>query len=182
MKKDKPLGTDWEAIRCQCNQADRPSFAAIARQHGISITKLRHMRKRWTEADETTTNGDKPKTDEDPAQTSGSSEHQSLVQRLYQATDRQIRHLEGQFVSGEAAFDEKEARMLGTIARTLEKILALQPREDKGTNGKSKTTAKTEPADGAASDATDLDALRQDLAQRIDRLQQATKNTIAVES
>ena len=174
MTRKKQSAIDWSAVRRQCESADRPSYAAIARSNGISLGTLTRKRKLWgTGSEDASEAASKP------------SEHGALVKRLYHATDQQIRHLETLLKSGEAAFDEKEARMLGTIARTLEKILALQPKPEakgQGKSGSAVKTGKAEAQDGAASDGTDLDVLREDLAQRIDRLQQTAKGGVSGKS
>ncbi len=98
-----------------------------------------------------------------------------MVQRLFNATDQQIRHLEQQHESGEAAFDEKEARMLGTIARTLDKIMDLtsqKPTVNSGDETSSKGTRSGDKVNERPNEQIDLDRLRQDLARRLDRLQQ----------
>ncbi|WP_319529375.1 hypothetical protein [uncultured Cohaesibacter sp.] len=171
MTRKKRPTVDWDAVRRLCESVDRPSFAAIAKMHGISLGTLTRRRKLWTGSSEGSS---------EP--TSRPSEHGALVKRLYHATDQQIRHLETLLKSGEAAFDEKEARMLGTIARTLEKILALQPKQEAKVPSKSRLadkSMKAEAQDGEASDGTDLDVLREDLAQRIDRLQQTAEGGVS---
>ena len=110
--------------------------------------------------------------------------------------DQQIRHLESKLASGEAAYDEKEARMLGTIARTLDKLMELtnvgeatasktgQTGHKSKAGQKSKRGAENSSHDEKAIDDAvsqqSLDDLRADLAQRLEALQQGAKSPVPV--
>ena len=165
MTSKKPDGPDWSAIRKAC-EAGGQTIAEIARRHNVSPHRIYRKRRQWARDDE---------------QGAAELDHQKMVQRLYNATDQQIRHLESRLASGEAAFDEKEARMLGTIARTLDKIMELTPRD---TQPKSKPakSAKEKGSDETSQSASDLDALRKELAHRLDRLQQGRKDGLSGKS
>ncbi len=187
MNKQANERPDWDAIR-KAVEAEKMPLARIARKFGINRTTLYRRRKLWheeklavcaellVEEDKEASQG--PTNAEDGGTDKG--ERLTLVERLYHATDQQIRHLESRLASGEAAFDEKEARMLGTIARTLDKIMDLKPKQAKAasaTNSKD-TIEKKEPEDGKDNERA-LDALRTDLAQRLERLQQTDKNPLS---
>lgn len=87
-----------------------------------------------------------------------------LIERLYKAFDRQMRDFEarmaqlGDTVDGEigAAANEKDARTLGTLARTLEKLIELR--------------ASDAASDPTNDKGTDIDSLREELARRIERV------------
>ena len=171
MKRKQLSQAEWMAIRTQCEAGAK--ISEIARTYGIGKSAIYKRRKGWT-----------GETADEAAALSGLSEpdHSVMVKRLYHATEQQIHHLEEKLKSGDAAFDEKEARMLGTIARTLDKILEIAP----------KAKAKDRSADHAAhsdkdaandddGNRVDPDALRQELANRLDRLQQAGQGSISGE-
>ena len=170
----KPVSRDWDAVRRDCLSGTM-SFEAIAKKHGMSVTTLRKYRKQWPDAALSADSSD--------------PDHLALVGRLYRATDRQICHLEEKLESGDAAFDEKEARMLGTIARTLDKIMELTTKDTPVTTTAKQTskakakvksvTERTEETDGQTDGLPDLDTLRQELARRLDRLQQSRPNPVS---
>ena len=168
MSKKKPVSIDWQAIQHACSKADRP-MAQIARDFGISPSTLYRKARSWR--------------GKEASQISQrQQDHFTMVQRLLTATDQQIRHLEKQHENGQAAFDEKEARMLGTIARTLDKILDLTPNQTtpKAGNSSSKLpNGSGGHVDDRRDEAIDLDSLRKDLANRLDRLQQAGANGLS---
>jgi hypothetical protein len=170
---------DWTAVRLDCLKRER-SFAAIAAAHGISVATLRKRRKLW-EAEKTDQRSDEkaaaesPIGEREPASDTG-IDHLSMVRRLYHATDQQIRHLEQQLKNGSAAFDEKEARMLGTIARTLDKIMELNPQ------GQDDANDRKEASDDSSEDTGTLDLLRDELARRLDGLKQGTAGELSGES
>ena len=172
MKKKTSTKPDWEAIRRACEKGDR-TIAEIARSFNVNPRYLYRKRREWRENSAGTT-----------------LDHLAMVRRLYNATDQQIRHLETRLQSGTAAFDEKEARMLGTIARTLDKIMELSPTDNAAVSKAKKKAPKGKPRNNAISvqveggddeteDKSNLDALRKELAQRIDRLQQGRKGSFS---
>ncbi|WP_373236066.1 hypothetical protein [Cohaesibacter celericrescens] len=177
MKQKKPTAHDWLAIRRQCDAGDQ-SIRAIANAHGLSASYLYSKRSEWRAEQEASG-------DQSPEQEF--AEHRAMVKRLYHATDRQIRHLETRLENGDAAFDEKEARMLGTIARTLDKIMELVPKapskKPSAELGSKKPTSRQAHeevnSDDTGQDQPNLDTLRQELALRLDRLQQGTKSKLS---
>lgn len=78
-----------------------------------------------------------------------------LIGRMYRLLERQIRRLE----TGMDDFGEKEVTILGTLTRNLEKLIELDVRE--------------EGRDGKASSRTDIETLRQKLAERIEKLRKS---------
>lgn len=78
-----------------------------------------------------------------------------LIARLYRAFEKQIEEVEARFGEASADAGEQDARTLGTLARTLEKLIELD-REQTGDRD------KEEPAD--------LARLRQTLSDRLRRL------------
>ena len=189
MSKKQSKQPDWKAIRIDCEKRDRASFSAIAAVHGISVATLRKRRKIWEKSRRAPKEGASQKVAPVDAVTARplsllpsdksetSIDHLAMVRRLYHATDQQIRHLEQQLQNGSAAFDEKEARMLGTIARTLDKIMELNPQ------GVDQDDAKKEGSDGEDrdEDAGTLDLLREELARRLDGLKQGSTNELSGE-
>ena len=190
MSKKQSKRPDWKAIRAECEKAGRASFSAIATAHGIGVATLRKKRKLWEQSEEAA----EDETSQEASTIDGSSvqsaslgplglsapsiDHLAMVRRLYHATDQQIRHLEQQLQNGSAAFDEKEARMLGTIARTLDKIMELNPQ------GADLDAARKEDGNGddRDDDTGTLDLLREELARRLDGLKQGSSGKLSGES
>lgn len=91
----------------------------------------------------------------------------SLVARLYRAFEDQLAGVEARLAAPGIVIEEKDARTLGSLARTLETLMSLEKRD---------TGAKkpTEP--------NDIDQLRAELARRIDRWAEGgTESTPAIE-
>ena len=182
MARKQSKQPDWDAIRAACQKKNRSSFADIAAAYGVSVATLRKRRKLWqmqsgirNQTPETVTSGNnQPGPDRSNAD---EVDHLSMVQRLYTATDQQIRHLEQQLKNGSAAYDEKEARMLGTIARTLDKIMELSPL------GGELSGEKKDGANGNDDndDGGSLDVLREELARRLDGLKQGSAGELSGE-
>jgi len=82
-----------------------------------------------------------------------------LVSRLFHAVERQIAEIERRFVdmAGTGA-DERDARTLAALARTIELLIGLE--------------RQTKPETSDAPEA-DIDAIRRDLARRITNMQRA---------
>lgn len=183
MSKKAKKHVNWAVIR-KAVEAEIAPLAQIARRHGINASTLYRRRKQWrAEQDETRIAASISQSAESAEQGTESpdkNERQTMVSRLYHATDQQIRHLEGRLASGEAAFDEKEARMLGTIARTLDKIMDLEPKQagNQPLKGSKDQKAKKDAADGDDNERS-LDALRTELTQRLERLQQTDQSTLS---
>lgn len=174
MTRKENQTANWQAIRAAVERGDA-SLESIARQFGASRSTIYRRRQRWMgiKAD---TGNKKAKAGKAGKDGKDGIDHKAMVDRLYAAADQQIRNLESRLASGEAAFDEREARMLGTIARTLDKIMDLTPKED--------ATAKTaRKAQDMADDhdERDPDILRKELAQRLERLQQRSANGLSGE-
>ncbi len=81
----------------------------------------------------------------------------ALVGRLMRAFARQVSEVEAR-LGGEGGADERDARTLGVLAKTLETLIDLD------------RTAQGERTDGE--EAKNLDAVREELARRLDRLRQ----------
>lgn len=128
---------DWNAVRAEY-EGSADSIAAIARRHGVTPAAVswRVTRDLWTKRYH-----------------SGRAERSTLVDRMFRVLDRQIMQLEKQMTD----MGDKEAALLGTMARTLEKLMEL----DAGAGG---TKAKR-------SQSKDIKDLREKLAKRIDQLQ-----------
>lgn len=154
MPQGKMPATDWQAVRERV-EAGREPISQIARELGLKPSQIYSRKRRWTKQaiSRVVEPCDIPGTIEKP-------DHASMVGRLYQAAEQQISHMESRLQTGEASFDEKEARMLGTIARTLDKLMEL---------AKSSQQQETEHHE-QASDG-DIDTLRTDLAKRLELLQ-----------
>jgi hypothetical protein len=89
-----------------------------------------------------------------PGRRPGKRGGRGLVARLYRAFEEQLAGVEARLAAPGTVIEEKDARTLGSLARTLETLMSLEKRD---------TGAKkpTEP--------TDIDQLRAELARRIDR-------------
>lgn len=77
-----------------------------------------------------------------------------LVDRLYRVFDRQLMDIEARAALANGNTEEKDARALGTLARTLGTLIALE--RDDGA-----------PADDPEAEAVDPDEIRARLAQRL---------------
>lgn len=146
---------DWTLIRARVEEGREP-IAQIARELGLKPSQIYNRNARWKKKAEAMAK---------PAKANASpmaraSDHASMVQRLYHAAEQQITHMESRLQTGEASFDEKEARMLGTIARTLDKLMEL------ANSSRQQESERHEQATDA-----DLDTLRTDLAKRLTQLQ-----------
>jgi hypothetical protein len=79
-----------------------------------------------------------------------------LIERMFRAVERQIGDIERRSEAGDGEPDEKDARTLGALARTLELLIGMERSADAGD--------KTSETRG------DIDELRRELARRIDSL------------
>ncbi|MDQ0317845.1 hypothetical protein [Amorphus orientalis] len=85
-------------------------------------------------------------------------ERAAMVGRLYRVFEARIAALEARF-DPEATIDtERDTKVLAALARTLDTLIALDRK------------ARSEGAEAPAGENDDIDALRQDLARRLDRL------------
>jgi predicted nucleic acid-binding Zn-ribbon protein len=165
MPQGKDPGIDWIAVRKRVEDGREP-IAQIARELGIKPARLYSRKARWALQSQKASKPQKPQKPSKAPQTAKTrnkncSDHASMVQRLYHAAEQQISHMESRLQTGEASFDEKEARMLGTIARTLDKLMEL-----------AKSSQQQEAQSHEQATNADLDALRSDLAKRLAHLQQ----------
>ncbi|MCT4654846.1 MAG: helix-turn-helix domain-containing protein [Cohaesibacter sp.] len=164
---------DWQHVR-QRVEAGKEPITQIARDLKISPNRLYKRKARWAASTapksktakfvkktgaEPILNAVKPQTRKRQSANPG-----DMVQRLYFAADQQISNLEERLATGEAAFDEKEARILGTIARTLDKLMDLAQ-----SGAQQKVKADEQQSDNASNG--DIDSLRAELAGRLERLQ-----------
>ena len=82
-----------------------------------------------------------------------------LVGRLFHAVERQIAEIERRFIDlATHGADEKDARTLAALARTIELLIGLE---------------RHVTSDQPAAPEADIDAFRRDLARRIESLQRA---------
>ena len=134
------------------------SQATIAGQLGLSTTVLSRLKKQegWVRPDGAPTG---PKygqggwrTLTDPAQVS--RRRLRLIARLYLACEHQLKAVEARLAGEPAAVEEKDVRVLGLIARTLETLMALE--RDDGAKAK-------------AAEPVDREELNAELARRIKR-------------
>lgn len=168
--KQKPT-INWAPILKEV-KAQKKSLSQIAKQHDISLSSLYRRRREWIKSGLVVDHAPK-------AQAKRSEESpEQMINRLYQATERQINHLEERLKTGDANFDEKEARMLGTIARTLDKLMDLKAAQSKSTPRSTKTKAAHDTSQQDTKDR-DLDSLRQDLARRIEQLRSSDESALS---
>jgi len=84
-------------------------------------------------------------------------DRQTLIDRLYKAFDRQMGEFEAHSnAAGDDGVTEKDARTLGSLARTLEKLIELKQ--------------ETEGADDNQNKGVDIERLREELARRLERV------------
>ena len=141
----------WAEVRATYEGSTVP-VSTIAKAYGLRDRTIydRAAREHWT-----------PRRDHPAASSSAAAAYDRsvLVARLFQAVERQIAEIERRFKDlAVAGADEKDARTLAALARTLELLLGLerQARPE---------TPETPEAD--------IDAFRRDLARRIASLQAA---------
>ncbi|WP_321341805.1 hypothetical protein [Breoghania sp.] len=148
------------------------SQAAICRQVGITASTLAyHARlEGWVRA-----------IGASPLRPADTRERRArLVARLYRAFDRQVGELEERISARlaapdggtEAAFDERDVKLLSTLAQTLARLVTL----DVADEGALPVAGKGAASDNATGDdgEADLDEFRRSLAQRLEMLAQGT--------
>ena len=133
--------TDWQAIRFAYEGTDEP-FTEIARRNGINPVTIRRRaavegwsRRPWL----------------DPGE-GGAPDVAALVAALQRTAARLVAVMEARLKTAGAAVDEQEVRALGTLAATLAKVIALDPR-------RSRRDAAAPDGDAAGDDRAELDAL-----------------------
>jgi len=126
---------DWAPIRADYS-ARKMTEAALCARHGITPTQLRYRKEKdgWVR--------DLPR----------HGERRALISRMFAALDRQVAQLEERMKDDA----QGEVALLATMARTLEKLMALDAREKASTPG-------------PAADK-DMAELRRQLARRIAQL------------
>lgn len=145
--------TDWQKVR-EAYEARERAVQEICDAHGIGPTALyRKLREEnWPLRNElgALRKGSRKKRPRGP-------KREDLVDRLYKAFERQMGEFEARLgAAAQAGVDEKDARTLGSLARTLEKLIGLR-----GENGGVDGNLKTE---------VDIERLREELARRLERL------------
>lgn len=141
----------WAEIRAAYEGSDL-AVGAIARAYGINPDRIwrRARRERWSARRGAAPGRREPAAPVDRA---------TLVARLFRAVERQIAEVERRF-DGTAppSLEEKDARTLGALARTLELLIGLEKQAGRD--------ADDEPE-------PDIDAFRLDLAHRLESLRRA---------
>jgi len=132
----------WAAIRVAYETTVLP-LRDIAARHGVSHVSVakRAERQAWLRP------GEAPPLPDEAAE-------EKLVARLYRTFEKQVAELELRFANGEGGVDEKDARTLAVLARTLETLGKLREGAD----------------DAAGAAPVDIDALRTRLQKRLEQL------------
>lgn len=135
-----PIEYDWVAIRTDY-EADELTVEEIAERHRVPLGTLYERRRveGWP-----------------MRRGSSASERSVIISRLFRILDRQAQLLENEMKPSQAKSGEKEARVLSNLARTLDKLIAIDTSERKGR--------------GPTRSGRDMAALRRELADRIVKL------------
>jgi hypothetical protein len=142
----------WGEIRA-AYEGSGLTVAAIARAYGITADRLwaRARRHAWPRRRSGAGETDRPVAPEP-------LDRRVLVGRLFKAVERQIAEVERRFDgSAPPSLDEKDARTLAALARTLELLIGLEKQAGRD-------DAEPEP---------DIDEFRLDLARRLESLRRA---------
>lgn len=136
----------WAEIRAAYEGSDL-AVAAIARAYGIATDRIwrRARRDGWRKRRDAAgaTRAEAP------------LDRSTLVARLFRAVERQIAEVERRFEgSAPPSLEEKDARTLGALARTLELLIGLEKQAGRET----------------AEPEGDIDEFRLDLARRLESL------------
>ena len=150
--------TDWQKIR-EAYEGKVETVKDICVAHGINSAALykKAQEEKWV-----LRNAQRSKQRKDHGKAGGGqvekgSDRKALIDRLYKAFDYQMREFEAHItLSGEEGINEKDARTLGSLARTLEKLIELRQEND-GLNDNQ-------------NNEVDLDRLREELARRLKRV------------
>jgi hypothetical protein len=146
-----PSDPPWNEIRAAYEGSDL-AVAAIARAYAVTPERIwrRARREAWPRR-----RGAEPGA---AAKSTEPLDRGTLVARLFRAVERQIAEVERRFDgAAPASLEEKDARTLGALARTLELLIGLEKQAGRDT---------TEPE-------PDIDAFRLDLARRLESLRRA---------
>ena len=144
------LDPPWSEIRAAYEGSDL-AVGAIARAYGLNPDRIwrRARREAWRSRRAATTTGTRRPEPVDRG---------TLVARLFRAVERQIAEVERRFDGASPpSLEEKDARTLGALARTLELLIGLEKRAGDGSN-------EPEP---------DIDEFRLDLARRLESLRRS---------
>lgn len=135
----------WAAVRVAYETSALP-LRDIAAGHGVSHVAVakRADRQGWLRPGEA------------PPLPDGAAE-EKLVARLYRTFEKQVAELELRFANGEGGVEEKDARTLSVLARTLETLGKLREGTD----------------DAADAAPVDIEALRARLQARLEQLDAA---------
>jgi hypothetical protein len=140
---DRRQRFDWRAIRAAYESGLR-SQVELAADYGINASTINYHKTRegWAEPAET------------PRLGINDGDRVMLVLRLFRMVDAQIGEIERRLTAADGSGpDEKDARTLAALARTIELLIDLE--------------AKTRPEAPAAPEEGDEDAFRTELARRI---------------
>lgn len=158
-----PTTVDWAAVQ-RDYAAGKRTVTEICASHGVSKTSLyRQAREHgWLLRAASAPPSPKPKTKK-----GANARQDDLAGRLLTLLDRKMTEFENRMAEGATtpADSERDARTLNALMRLFEKL--------KKPHGKQTSRAAASPpgaADTSYKDAHDADRLRNDLAQRLERL------------
>lgn len=146
-RPEASLDPPWSEIRAAYEGSDL-AVGAIARAYAVTSERIwrRARREAWASRRAGARPAGKPTAPIDRA---------TLVARLFGAVERQIAEIEHRFDGAEPpSLEEKDARTLGALARTLELLIGLEKQAGRAAD-------EPEP---------DIDAFRRDLARRLESL------------
>lgn len=153
-RRRPPGSIPWDEIRAAYEGSD-VALHLVASAYGIGVTDIypradregwQLRRRRWAleRKARRTAAGDTP----------ARIDRSDLVERMFRAVERQIEDIELRSAERDGEPDERDARTLGALARTLELLIGMETAEAaKQTEGR-----------------RDIDDLRRDLARRIEGL------------
>ena len=155
--------TDWLKIR-EAYEADGEAVTQICTRYGVSTGALYKRAKveNWPQRSKAKkkpikTNKIKPTAKTGEKGSPEKVERRQLIDRLYQAFEKQMSDFELQNASTtDDGINEKDARTLGSLARTLEKLIELKSEEEGGSQTQNQEV--------------DIERLREKLAQRLERM------------
>ncbi|MEP3233394.1 MAG: hypothetical protein ABJO30_11255 [Hyphomicrobiales bacterium] len=155
--------TDWLKIR-EAYEADGEAVTQICIRYGVSSAALYKRAKaenwpqrRMTKKKPKKTSKIKRAANEGGKVPPNKVERRQLIDRLYQAFEKQMSDFEIQnATTADDGINEKDARTLGSLARTLEKLIELKSEEE----GDIQTQNQE----------VDIERLREKLAQRLERM------------
>lgn len=157
--------TDWTLIREQY-EAGEKTVGMICAEHKLSTTTLyKQIRiENWLTRSQLKEQPEKASAPEDRSKErrkrkKRSTDRKALIDRLYFAFEQQIGDLEAHLsLNMEEGVTEKDARTLGSLARTLEKLIELRQDEE--------GTAE------ATDSEVDIERLLEEIARRLERVRE----------